>query len=71
MPQVAQGVGKKRTPQLAFDPAPGNDVYEPEEIVTQCVAKVWVFLSQNFKLKFYFYPGRRVQMQTSHLRRVS
>ena len=29
----AQGKGKKRTPQPAFDPAAGKDVYEPEKIV--------------------------------------
>jgi hypothetical protein len=31
--------GKKRTPQSAFDPAAGNDVYEPEKVVAQRMAK--------------------------------
>ena len=34
-PLVAQGTGKKRTPQSAFDPAAGKDIYEPEKIVAQ------------------------------------
>ena len=29
-PQKPQGKDKKRTPQSAFDPAAGKDVYEPE-----------------------------------------
>ena len=33
-PLPAQGSGNhKRTPSSAFDPAAGNDIYEPEEIV--------------------------------------
>ena len=36
----AQGTGgKKRTPQSAFDGAAGKDVYEPEKIVAQRLAK--------------------------------
>ena len=35
----AQGSGKKRTPQSAFDPAAGEDVYEPELIVAERLAK--------------------------------
>ena len=39
-PPKAQGTGgKKRTPTGAFDPAAGNDVYEPEKIVGQRLAK--------------------------------
>lgn len=35
----AQGSGKKRTPQSAFDLAAGEDVYEPELIVAERLAK--------------------------------
>ena len=35
----AQGSGKKRTPQTAFDPAAGEDVYEPELIVAERLTK--------------------------------
>ena len=35
----AQGSGKRRTPQSAFDPAAGEDVYEPELIVAERLAK--------------------------------
>eukprot|EP00966_Prymnesium_polylepis_P118072 2730228-Prymnesium_polylepis.1 len=39
-PLPAQGKGqKKRTPQSAFDPAAGNDIYEPEKVVAQRIAK--------------------------------
>jgi hypothetical protein len=39
-PPKPQGTGgKKRTPTSAFDPAAGNDVYEPETIVGQRLAK--------------------------------
>ena len=31
--------GKKRTPQSAFDPAAGKDIYEPERIVAERLAK--------------------------------
>ena len=31
-PPAPQGRGKKRTPQSAFDPAAGKDVYEPEKV---------------------------------------
>ena len=30
-----QGKAQKRTPTSAFDPAAGNDVYEPEKIIGQ------------------------------------
>ena len=36
---TAQGTTKKRTPQSAFDPAAGKDIYEPEKIVAQRMAK--------------------------------
>ena len=40
MPQLkAQGSGKKRTPQSAFDTAAGKDVYEPEKVIAQRTAK--------------------------------
>ena len=36
----AQGKGKqKRTPQSAFDEAAGKDIYEPEKIIAQRIAK--------------------------------
>ena len=35
----AHGSGKKRTPQSAFDPAAAEDVYEPELIVAERLAK--------------------------------
>jgi hypothetical protein len=35
----AQGTTKKRTPQSAFDPAAGKDIYEPEKIVAQRIVK--------------------------------
>ena len=39
-PMPAQGRGgKKRTPQSAFDPAAGKDIYEPERIVAERLAK--------------------------------
>ena len=38
-PPPAQGTGKKRTPQSAFDPAAGKDIYEPEKIVAKRIAK--------------------------------
>ena len=39
-PKVAQGKGlQKRTPQSEFDPAAGNDIYEPEKIVAERIAK--------------------------------
>ena len=39
-PLPAQGKGqKKRTPQSAFDAAAGKDIYEPEKIVAQRIAK--------------------------------
>ena len=38
-PALAQGRGTKRTPQSAFDAAAGKDVYEPENIVAQRIAK--------------------------------
>ena len=38
-PPAPQGRGKKRTPQSAFDPAAGKDVYEPEKVVAQRIAK--------------------------------
>lgn len=38
--QAAQGGGPhKRTPQSAFDPAAGKDIYEPERIVAERMAK--------------------------------
>ena len=38
-PPKPEGKGKKRTPQSAFDPAAGKDVYEPEKIIAQRMAK--------------------------------
>ena len=39
-PLAAQGTGgKKRTPQSAFDPAKDQDIYEPEKIVAERMAK--------------------------------
>ena len=38
-PLKAQGTGKKRTPQSAFDSAAGKDVYEPEKVIAQRTAK--------------------------------
>ena len=39
-PLPAQGKGQqKRTPQSAFDQAAGRDIYEPERIVAQHIAK--------------------------------
>ena len=38
-PLKPQGVGKKRTPQSAYDPAAGCELYEPEKIVAQRMAK--------------------------------
>ena len=35
----AQGQTKKRTPQSAFDPAAGKDIYEPEKIVAERIVK--------------------------------
>ena len=35
----AQGTTNKRTPQSAFDPAAGKDIYEPEKIVAQRIVK--------------------------------
>ena len=35
----AQGKAQKRTPTSAFDPAAGKDVYEPEKIIGQRMAK--------------------------------
>ena len=35
-PLPAQGIGgKKRTPQSAFDPAAGGNIYEPEKVVAR------------------------------------
>ena len=34
-----QGTGRKRTPTSAFDPAAGKDIYEPERIVGERLAK--------------------------------
>ena len=39
VPLKAQGSGKKRTPQSAFDTAAGKDVYEPEKVIAQRTAK--------------------------------
>ena len=38
-PPKAEGKDKKRTPQSAFDPAAGKDLYEPEKIIAQRIAK--------------------------------
>ena len=38
LPAQGQG-GKKRMPQSAFDPAAGKDIYEPERIVAERLAK--------------------------------
>ena len=38
-PPKAQGTLKKRTPQYSFDPAAGKDVYQPEKIIAQRIAK--------------------------------
>ena len=39
-PLPAQGIGgKKRTPQSAFDPAAGGNIYEPEKVVAERLAK--------------------------------
>ena len=38
-PLQAQGRGRKRTPQSAFDGAAGKDTYEPEKIIGQRIAK--------------------------------
>ena len=39
-PLQAQGKGgRKRTPQSAFDPAKDQDVYEPEKIIAERMAK--------------------------------
>ena len=38
-PPKAEGKDKKRTPQSAFDPAAGKDLYEPEKIIAQRMAK--------------------------------
>ena len=39
-PVMAQGSGgRKRTPTSAFDAAAGKDVYEPERIIAQRLAK--------------------------------
>ena len=38
-PPQPQGKAQKRTPTSAFDPAAGNDVYEPEKIIGQRMAK--------------------------------
>jgi hypothetical protein len=38
-PLPAQGTGKQRTPQSAFDGAAGNDTYEPEKIIAERLAK--------------------------------
>lgn len=35
----AQGTTKKRTPQSAFDPAAGKDVYEPEKVIAKRIVK--------------------------------
>ena len=40
-PLPAQGTGgQKRTPQSAFDGAAGKDVYEPEKIIAERLAKM-------------------------------
>ena len=39
-PLPAQGQGQsKRTPQSAFDPAAGKDIYEPEKVMAKRIAK--------------------------------
>ena len=35
----AQGQTKRRTPQSAFDPAAGKDIYEPEKIIAERIVK--------------------------------
>ena len=39
-PPKPEGKGKKRTPQSAFDPAAGKDVYESEKIAGEEAAQV-------------------------------
>ena len=38
-PPQPEGMGKKRTPTSAFDPAAGKDVYEPEKIIGRRLSK--------------------------------
>eukprot|EP00966_Prymnesium_polylepis_P106687 2469678-Prymnesium_polylepis.2 len=38
LPAQGQG-GKKRTPQSAYDPAAGKDIYEPERIIAERLSK--------------------------------
>ena len=38
-PLMPQGSARKRTPQSAFDAAAGKDIYEPEKVVAQRIAK--------------------------------
>ena len=38
-PLMPQGSARKRTPQSAFDAAAGKDIYEPEKVIAQRIAK--------------------------------
>ena len=46
-PLKPQGVGKKRTPQSAYDPAAGCELYEPEKIVAQPY-RSWIARSRGW-----------------------
>ena len=39
VPLQAQGKNKKCTPQSMFDPAAGNDIYEPKKIIAERIVK--------------------------------